>query len=358
MRTLALLPFFLLSPAVSGTGCHPFEKDWANAGADATRFPADGLSGRWEGEWRSYAVDHSGPLRCIVTPAGGEGRFTADYHAYYAGLLQFGMKIEMTARKDGPAWTFEGSHDLGIFGVFDYTGRAQSGVFTATYRSLFDHGVFSMCRVGPPTPAEPPKPAEAPKPTAGPPPPPSPETKPAEGKPEPTPTKGELGKPAADFTLTDVATGKPVKLSGFKGKPLVICFQGANCGMVDRHQERIAKLAADYAGKGVALVAVNSNADETVEEIRAYAERKKLPFPTLRDADHAAADYFGAKHTPCFAVLDPAGAWRYVGSLDDNPFPDKVTKSYVREALDALLAGKEPPTARTKDYGCKINRGK
>jgi peroxiredoxin len=175
---------------------------------------------------------------------------------------------------------------------------------------------------------------------------------------EPAPGKGEIGKPVADFALADVVTGKTVKLSDFAGKTVVIGFQGVQCAMVDRHQDRIAALVADYAGRGVVFLAVNSNSDETAEDARRYVEKNKLTYPTLKDPGHKAADYFAATHTPAFRVIDGKGVWRYSGAFDDNPFPDAVKVRYVRDALDAVLAGKDPPVARTKEYGCRIARNR
>jgi peroxiredoxin len=175
---------------------------------------------------------------------------------------------------------------------------------------------------------------------------------------EPTADRGELGKPARDFALRDVSTGTEHKLSQYAGKPVVLCFQGNLCAMVDRHQERFAGLIADFSGKGAVFLAINSNADESVEATRAYAARMKLSFPTLKDPGNAVADYFAAKFTPQFIVLDAKGVWRYSGAFDDNPFPDQVKAHYVRDALEAVLAGRTPPVEQTKAYGCKIARAK
>lgn len=172
------------------------------------------------------------------------------------------------------------------------------------------------------------------------------------------PERGEPGKPVRDFALKDVSTGVEHKLSQYSGKVVLLCFQGNQCAMVDRHQDRIAKLVADFAGRNLVFLAINSNADETADGAKAYAAKMKLGFPTLKDPGNVVADFLGAKFTPQFVMIDAAGVWRYDGAFDDNPFPDQVKTHYVRDALAAVLAGKEPPVTRTKAYGCKIAREK
>jgi len=165
-----------------------------------------------------------------------------------------------------------------------------------------------------------------------------------------------IGKPVPDFALIDATTGKTVKLSDHAGKTVVICFQGVQCAMVDRHLERFHELLAACAGKGVVALAINSNADESAEAVRKFAENNKLPYPSLKDPGNNVADMFGATHTPFFAVIDAKGVWRYAGRIDDNPFAEQVKLRYLRDALDAVLAGRDPATPRTKAFGCKIAR--
>ncbi|MCC7171975.1 MAG: redoxin domain-containing protein, partial [Planctomycetes bacterium] len=86
----------------------------------------------------------------------------------------------------------------------------------------------------------------------------------------------------------------------------------------------------------------------------------KMSFPVYADHGNKVADLFGAQHTPHCFVIDQKGVLRYVGGLDDDPQGNKgdATKQYVRDAIDALLAGKEPAVKESKPYGCGVKRVK
>ncbi|MBI4415556.1 MAG: thioredoxin family protein, partial [Euryarchaeota archaeon] len=112
--------------------------------------------------------------------------------------------------------------------------------------------------------------------------------------------------------------------------------------------------------KGVQIVTINSN--ETVnyptDDFPHMVERAKAkgyPFPYLRDESQEVARAYGATRTPEFFVFDTNRVLRYHGAPDDNyESPARVTRHYLRDALDALLAGKNPPSAETPPRGCSV----
>ena len=165
----------------------------------------------------------------------------------------------------------------------------------------------------------------------------------------------------ADFTLTDVATNKPVSLGDFKAKKaVVVVFIGTECPIDNAYMPRLAELAKAYADKGVQFLAVNSNCNDTPPGIAGHAQKFGLPFPVLRDAANVVADQFGAKRTPEAFVLDPDGRVLYQGRIDDQfgvgYKRDTPTRRDLADALDEVLAGKPVSQPSTKAAGCFIAR--
>ena len=120
------------------------------------------------------------------------------------------------------------------------------------------------------------------------------------------------------------------------------------------------RFANDYGPRGVAMVAINSN--ETVghpadsfEHMVERAKEKQYPFTYVRDDSQEVALAYGALRTPHYYVFDGDRKLRYTGRMDDNPRnPGKETAHELRDAVDALLAGKQPAVAVTNPIGCNV----
>src|SRR6266571_2126505 len=84
------------------------------------------------------------------------------------------------------------------------------------------------------------------------------------------------------------------------------------------------------------------------------SKRKGYNFPYLRDESQKVAESYGAVCTPDFFVFDSARKLRYRGKLDDSKEPKAVKKHVMREVLDAVLAGKQPPMNFVPPMGCSI----
>jgi peroxiredoxin len=154
-----------------------------------------------------------------------------------------------------------------------------------------------------------------------------------------------------DFALTDLWTEKPVKLSSLKGKPVVIVFISYNCDTTWRYEKRIGQLMKNYGQKGVKFLAVRSSAHDTVEQTKKYCEAKNFTMPVLYDEKNTLADYFQVRVTPTFFVVDGKGTLRYGGSCDNNREEPQATKTFVKDALDAVLADKPVPVKQTDAFG-------
>lgn len=169
----------------------------------------------------------------------------------------------------------------------------------------------------------------------------------------------DIGKRAPDFQLP-IVTGnskQTVRLSELKEKKaIVLMFIATRCPISNDYNERMAAIAKDYATKGVQFFGINSNRTEPATEIAEHAKSNGFTFPVLQDEGNRVADAYGARVTPEVYVLDSNFVLRYHGRIDDSQKPQSVQKHELREALDAVLAGRAPENARTKAFGCTIKR--
>lgn len=169
-----------------------------------------------------------------------------------------------------------------------------------------------------------------------------------------------IGSKAPAFNLPGV-DGKNHSLEEFKDKSvLIVAFSCNHCPYVQAYEQRMIDVQSDYADRGVQLVAVNSNEtqnypEDTFEKMVERAKEKGFNFLYLRDEDQSVAHAYDAACTPEFFVFDRERRLQYHGRLDDNyENPKKVKEHYLRDALDALLAGKTPPRQEVPPIGCSI----
>ena len=178
-----------------------------------------------------------------------------------------------------------------------------------------------------------------------------------------------LGSKAPDFNLPGV-DGRTYELKDFaKAKVLVVVFTCNHCPTAQYYEERIKDVARDYKEKGVALVAIMPNDPKSVrldelgwtdlsdsfEEMKIRGRDRQFNFPCLYDGDkEEAARAYGPVATPQAFVFDSKRKLRYLGAIDDSERAEHAQKHYLREALDALLGGQEPPVTKTKVIGCSV----
>ncbi|MCA1620925.1 MAG: thioredoxin family protein [Acidobacteria bacterium] len=166
-----------------------------------------------------------------------------------------------------------------------------------------------------------------------------------------------VGAVAPDFTLPD-ATGKQHSLASLKGKSgTVIIFVSTKCPVSNAYNARMQKLADDFGARGVNVVGINSNASEPAAEVKSHAAEKGLTFTMLKDAGNQIADRFDAQVTPEAYLLDASGKLVYHGRIDNSRNGDSVTSSELRDAVEAVLAGRPVEKTEVKAFGCSIKRG-
>jgi len=174
------------------------------------------------------------------------------------------------------------------------------------------------------------------------------------------PAAEEVTRPVADFTLPDAA-GVEHALAEYEDRKLVvIAFIGAECPLVRLYTPRLIELHQRFAGQGVALLAIDSNRQDSADDVAAFVEEFDLPFPVLRDEGNVIADRLDARRTPEVFVLDAARRVRYQGRIDDQ-FGVGYQRPEARvhdlaNAIEALLAGRKVPQPRTEAAGCLIGR--
>jgi peroxiredoxin len=168
---------------------------------------------------------------------------------------------------------------------------------------------------------------------------------------------GQFVSKPVNFRLAD-ADGTTHALEDYTGKIIVLEFWSFKCPPSSAYDERMKELDSKYRNRGVIILAVDSNKNETAAEVLLNREHRKLPFPVLMDMEGTLAESLGATHNPSVAILDGTGALRYRGAIDNSKRPGEQGRSaYVEDALDAMLSGKPVPQAETKlSGGCSIRR--
>lgn len=173
-------------------------------------------------------------------------------------------------------------------------------------------------------------------------------------------SKLHLGERAIPFDLPGV-DGRHHSFDDYADKPiLLVIFSCNHCPYVRAWEDRIIQIQKDYADRGVQLVAISSNdanqfPDDSFPRMRERARSKGYNFPYLYDESQDVASAYGAKRTPEVFVFDQQRILRYHGTIDDNhEDPHSVERPYLRDALDALLAGRQPPVPETDPIGCTI----
>jgi peroxiredoxin len=180
----------------------------------------------------------------------------------------------------------------------------------------------------------------------------------------------EIGASAPDFKLQGI-DGKTYSLESFKNdKVLAVVFICNHCPTSQAYEKKLIKITSDYAPKGVGVVAVNPNnpaslrydelgysdVGDSFAEMKIRAHDAHFNFPYLYDGEtEIASNKYGPVSTPHIFIFDQNRKLRYQGRIDDMENPDKTPiNNDARNAIDAVLAGKEVPVKTTKVFGCSV----
>lgn len=171
-----------------------------------------------------------------------------------------------------------------------------------------------------------------------------------------------LGTVAPSFSLEDVASGKTITLSDFKGKKgFLVMFICQHCPFVKHVENELGKIGQDYVPQDIGILAISANNIEThpqdsPDNMREQVTRANFNFPYAYDASQVVATSYTAACTPDFFLFDGDLKLAYRGQLDDSrPGNEKpVNGKDLRAALDQLISGQPIPTDQMPSIGCNI----
>lgn len=168
------------------------------------------------------------------------------------------------------------------------------------------------------------------------------------------------------IALTNAVTKQQVSLSEYQNsRAIAIIFTSNYCPYSKLYEDRIEKLAASYADKGIQFVLVNSNnpaasKDDSLEEMAKKANSRSFSFPYLADKEQKLQLALGASKTPeVFLVRPQSNEFQviYSGAIDNNPQVEKdVSKHYLKDAIENVLKGKEIQVKNIRTTGCMIKK--
>ena len=163
--------------------------------------------------------------------------------------------------------------------------------------------------------------------------------------------------PAFDLPGVD---GRNHALADYADAPALALVQSCNhCPYVQAWEGRMMELQREYGPRGFRLVAISSNdadayPEDSFAEMRARAERQGFNFDYLYDEEQAIARALGAERTPEVFLFDADRRLVYHGAIDDSRDERSVSSRYLRDAVEAVLAGDTPPVSETPAAGCTV----
>jgi thiol-disulfide isomerase/thioredoxin len=175
----------------------------------------------------------------------------------------------------------------------------------------------------------------------------------------------EIGAQAPDFSLIGVDDRIHSLMDFSASKVLVVVFSCNHCPTAQAYQDRLMKIYDDYTPKGVALVVISPNSSKSLNlweqgwsdlgdglaDMKIRAKDKGFKFPYLYDGDDQKVSIsYGTAATPHAFVFAQNRKLRYVGCID--PSVENGKAETLRNAIDAVLEGKEIVHPVTKVFGC------
>ncbi|HUS38366.1 MAG TPA: redoxin domain-containing protein, partial [Pirellulales bacterium] len=141
------------------------------------------------------------------------------------------------------------------------------------------------------------------------------------------------------------------------GKPTVVVFLGVECPLAKLYAQRLSEMNEEYAGR-ISFAGLDPNVQDGVKEISDFSDVHEITFPLSKDEHQAFARQLKATRTPEAFLLSPTGAVLYQGRVDDQYQPGtnrgNAPHNYLRDAIDATLAGRPVDTPFTEAVGCLI----
>ena len=145
-------------------------------------------------------------------------------------------------------------------------------------------------------------------------------------------------------------------LSDLNDQVVVVVFLANHCPVVQAYEDRLIDFVSDYKDKGVKVVGlcVNDLDSDRLPQIKNYMKEKGSNYVYGYDESQAIGHAYGATNTPQFFVLDKDRTLKYLGAMDDSQNEAAVKKTYLRDAVDAVLKGDSPEVSETQPKGCGV----
>ena len=181
-----------------------------------------------------------------------------------------------------------------------------------------------------------------------------------------------IGSPLPAFDLPGVDGNRHTEAEYAGARVLAIVFTCNHCPTAQAYEERIKALARDYQPRGVAVIAVSPNSPAAVrldelgytdlgddlDDMKLRARQRGFNFPYLFDGETEAFSLkLGPAATPHVFLFGADRRLEFSGRIDDSEREDRVKVQDTRLALEALLAGRKPPVAETRVFGCSTKWG-
>jgi len=175
-----------------------------------------------------------------------------------------------------------------------------------------------------------------------------------------------IGDKAPSFDALPAVNGDAadtsVSLADVKEDVVVVAFLANHCPAVVATEDRFIDLAKQFKGQSVKVIGISVTAApgqkevDDIPAIKSNVKKKGYNFVYAYDESQASGKAYGAAATPTVIVLDKARTVQYMGALDDSTMNEaKVSKTYVKDAVTALLASKEVEVKETRPQGCGIS---
>lgn len=173
----------------------------------------------------------------------------------------------------------------------------------------------------------------------------------------------KIGDTVTDVTLKNV-DGTMISMADYPdAKGFIVIFTCNTCPYAVASEDRIIALDQEFKAKGYPVLAINPNNPnvqpaDTFKKMKQKAKNKQFTFPYLYDESHQVYAQYGAQKTPHTYIVQKEGGKlvvKYIGAIDDSVRDaSKVTKTFVADAVNALLEGKEVPVKETRALGCSV----
>lgn len=168
--------------------------------------------------------------------------------------------------------------------------------------------------------------------------------------------------PKASVKIKDIS-GKTLTLNDvIETNGLLVMFSCNTCPYVIKNQQRTRDILKYAQTKNIGVVVLNPNEayrnnEDSFDAMNEYARENGYQWPYAIDKNHELADAFGASKTPECYLFNNKNKLVYHGAIDDSPADAaSVSRYYLKDAINALISGKEIPVKTSRSIGCTIKR--